>query len=264
MAARRIAREIAVILMPQLPKTKEGLEALDMNSLIEKTVKMMADYAKQSLLDAGALLEKSSHELTDIEAEHDDNKMSTQMLKPVKFTTAQLREQLGVVERAINLVNEALEVPEMTMATPVGSVTVACKMCGHSNRATFEKYSHDETREFLMKLLGVYMDHREEVDKYLMSTRAKWNVDRMVTIDRDILRLACAEAFFLHEVPVNVAISEAVELCHRFADERAARFVNGVIADLAEQAKEFRRTGLVPELSEQEEESENLEQSKRY
>lgn len=264
MAARRIAREIAVILMPQLPKTKEAIETLDMNSMIEKTIKMMADYAKQSLLDAGAILEKSSHDLTDIEAEHPDNLMSTQMLKPVKLTTGQLREQLAVVERAINLVNEALEVPEMTLATGLLSVTVPCKMCGHSNRATFEKFSHEETREFLVKLLNVYIENRDEVDKYIVSTRAKWNVDRMVTIDRDILRLACAEAFFLREVPVPVAISEAVELCHRFADEKAARFVNGVLADLAEQAKEFRRTGLVPELSEVDEESEeNFEESKR-
>ena len=51
-------------------------------------------------------------------------------------------------------------------------------------------------------------------------------VDRMVSIDRDILRLACAEAFFIEEVPVNVAISEAVELAHRFADEKAAKFIN--------------------------------------
>ncbi len=69
----------------------------------------------------------------------------------------------------------------------------------------------------------------------------------MVSIDRDILRLACTEAFFLKEVPINVAISEAVELCHRFADERAAKFVNGVLSDMVEQAKEFRRTGQFPE-----------------
>ena len=69
----------------------------------------------------------------------------------------------------------------------------------------------------------------------------------MVSIDRDILRLACAEAFFIDEVPINVAISEAVELCHRFADEKAAKFVNGVLADLSEQAKEFRKTGEFPE-----------------
>lgn len=247
MTARRVAREIAVILMPQLPKTKEGGEALEMGALVEKTVRMLADYAEQNLLDAGAILEKTNFELHNIEAEHQDNARSTQVLKPVQFTTEQLREQIAQVERALHLVAEALDVPEMTLASGSSSINIPCKQCGHTNRATFEKYSHAEIRDFLIKLLNAYIDHKAEIDEYIKSTRSKWNVDRMVSIDRDILRLACAEAFFIHEVPINVAISEAVELCHRFADEKAAKFVNGVLADLAEQAKTFRNTGEFPE-----------------
>jgi hypothetical protein len=44
------------------------------------------------------------------------------------------------------------------------------------------------------------------------------------------------------DIPVNVAISEAVELSHRFADEKAAKFINGVLADLAEEAEAVRRS----------------------
>jgi hypothetical protein len=32
-------------------------------------------------------------------------------------------------------------------------------------------------------------------------------------------------------------------LCHRFADERAAKFINGILADLVEEAEYFRQTG---------------------
>lgn len=247
MSARRIAREIAVILMPQLPKSKNGAEALEMSSLIEKTVRMLADYAKQSLMDAGAILEKTQFELQNIEAEHPDNSRATQVLHPVSMTTAELREQIAQVERALNLVAEALDVPEMTLASGSSTINIACKQCGHTNKASFEKYSHAEIRDFLLILLNAYTEHKNEIDEYIKSTRSKWNVERMVSIDRDILRLACAEAFFIHEVPINVAISEAVELCHRFADEKAAKFINGVLADLSEQAKEFRQTGEFPE-----------------
>ncbi|MBA3857567.1 MAG: transcription antitermination factor NusB [Cyanobacteria bacterium PR.3.49] len=247
MTARRVAREIAVILMPQLPKSKTGTAAIEMSSLVEKTVKMLADYAKQNLLDAGAILEKTNFELHNIEAEHPDNAKSTQHLHAVAMTTEQLREQITQVERALHLVAEALDIPEMTLASGSSTVNIPCKQCGHTNRASFEKYSHEEIREFLIKLLDAYSEHKVEIDEYIKSTRSKWNVERMVSIDRDILRLACAEAFFMQEVPINVAISEAVELCHRFADEKAAKFVNGVLADLSEQAKEFRRTGEFPE-----------------
>ena len=247
MTARRVAREIAVILMPQLPKNKAGGEALEMGALVEKTVKMLADYAKQNLMDAGAILEKTNFELHNIEAEHPDNARATQVLKPVTLTTEQLREQMVQIERALHLVAEALDVPEMTLASGTSTINIPCKQCGHTNRASFEKYSHAEIRDFLLILLNSYIDHKREIDKYIKSTRSKWNVERMVSIDRDILRLACAEAFFIQEVPINVAISEAVELCHRFADEKAAKFVNGVLADLSEQAREFRQTGEFPE-----------------
>lgn len=247
MTARRIAREIAVILMPQLPKTKDAQDALEMGPLIEKTVKMLTDYAKQSLLDAGGLLEKANYELHNLEAEHPDNSRSTQVLHPVALTTGDLRAQITQIEKALNLVAEALDVPEMSLATGGSTVNIPCRQCGHTNRATFEKYSQAEMRDFLLILLNTYTKNKNEIDEYIKSTRSKWNVERMVSIDRDILRLACAEAFFIDEVPVNVAISEAVELCHRFADEKAAKFVNGVLADLAEQAKEFRRTGEFPE-----------------
>jgi len=247
MTARRIAREIAVILMPQLPKSRKAVEELEMSSLIEKTVRMLADYAKQNLLDAGGLLEKTNFELHNIEAEHPDNSRATQVLHPVTLTTEQLREQIGQLERALNLVAEALDVPEMTLASGTSSLSVPCKACGHTNKAVVEKFSHEEIRVFLVTLLSAYIENKTEIDEYIKSTRSKWNVDRMVSIDRDILRLACTEAFFIKEVPINVAISEAVELCHRFADERAAKFVNGVLSDMVEQAKEFRRTGQFPE-----------------
>ncbi len=43
------------------------------------------------------------------------------------------------------------------------------------------------------------------------------------------------------DIPINVAISEAVELSHRFADEKAAKFINGILADLSEEAEAVRR-----------------------
>jgi transcription termination factor NusB len=38
-----------------------------------------------------------------------------------------------------------------------------------------------------------------------------------------------------------VAVSEAVELSHRFADAKAAKFINGILGDLVEEAEAVRR-----------------------
>ncbi len=76
----------------------------------------------------------------------------------------------------------------------------------------------------------------------------------MVSTDRDILRLACTELFYLPSVPVKVCINEAVELCHQFADAKAAKFINGVLADLASLADTYRKTGEIPAYEEEAEE----------
>lgn len=217
MSARRIARELAVILLPQLPKDKKKLEKLELDRLASKAVQMLADYAQQCLADANAFMVKSHQLLLEQEVDAPENRHQVDDLSPVKVTSAQLREHLDLLERAMHLTSEALDIPQMQVEA--------------------------RDTDFLFQLVGSYIDHREEIDQFINRVKAKWRVERMVSIDRDIIRLACAEAFFLPDIPINVCISEAVELSHRFADERAAKFINGILGDLAEEAKYFRRTG---------------------
>jgi transcription antitermination protein NusB len=218
MSARRIARELAVILLPQLPKDKKKLEKVELDRLVSKAVLMLTDYAKQSLAEANAFVVKAQQALVDQEVEAPENSHAVDDLHPVALTTEQVREHLDLLDRAMHLTSEALDIPQM--------------------------HVESQDTHFLHTLVGTYIDHQDEIDQFINRVKAKWRVERMVSIDRDIIRLACAEAFYLRDIPINVSISEAVELSHRFADARAAKFINGVLADLAEEAKTFRRTGL--------------------
>jgi N utilization substance protein B len=217
MSSRRIARELAVILLPQLPKDKKRLEKVELDKLVSKAVQMLIDYAKQCLSEANGYIVKAQEQVNEQELDHPDNAANVHSLKPVRLTTDQLKEHLDLMERALHLTSEALDVPQMKVET--------------------------QDTEFLHKLVSAYIEHRPEIDGFINKVQDKWRLDRMVSIDRDIIRLACAEAFFLPEVPINVCISEAVELSHRFADAKAAKFINGVLSDLAEEAKTFRATG---------------------
>ena len=217
MSARRIARELAVILLPQLPKDKKKLEKLELDQLVSKAVQMLTDYAKQCLADANAFMVKAQQQLVEQEIEAPENQHEVEDLQSVTLTSGQLRQHLDLMDRALHLTSEALDIPQVRVESK-------------------------DTR-FLYTLVAAYIDHKDEIDQFINKVKEKWRVERMVSIDRDILRLACAEAFFLPDVPINVAISEAVELSHRFADERAARLINGVLADLAEHAREFRNSG---------------------
>lgn len=242
MSARRIARELAIIVMPQLPKSSDKLAKVEIADLVDKAVHMLVDYAKQNLKDVNAMLLKTSNELVALEVEHEDNSRSTNELAPVPLTTAQMREQLSTLETSINLISEALDIPQMALSASSSLIKTSCKKCGNASEVSVQRPHEDDVREFVFRLVETYIENREIIDEYIKRARTQWRMERMVSIDRDILRLACAEAFYMVDIPVNVAISEAVELSHRFADERAAKFINGVLADLAEEAEAVRRS----------------------
>jgi N utilization substance protein B len=52
-------------------------------------------------------------------------------------------------------------------------------------------------------------------------------------VDRNILRLAIFEILIDNNVPVKVAINEAVELAKKFGSDSSSRFVNGVLGSVS-------------------------------
>ena len=78
---------------------------------------------------------------------------------------------------------------------------------------------------------------RTDIDDIMRSLVTGWRLERMVAVDRAVLRVAIFEGFIKKEVPVSVAISEAVELAQAFGTEDSGRFVNGVLAKVLKEAK---------------------------
>lgn len=76
--------------------------------------------------------------------------------------------------------------------------------------------------------------HQQQIDRQLAASSQNWALDRMPLMDRAILRLACFEMIFMDEVPVSVAINEAVDLAKDFGGEdESPKFVNGVLGRIA-------------------------------
>ena len=72
------------------------------------------------------------------------------------------------------------------------------------------------------------------LDNRISETADNWRLDRIGTIERNILRLGLHELLG-GKVPPAVTISEAVRLAHWFAGSKAPAFVNGVLDSLARQ-----------------------------
>jgi N utilization substance protein B len=81
--------------------------------------------------------------------------------------------------------------------------------------------------ELLVK--GV-QDNKAGIDSKIQASSAHWKMDRMATIDRNILRIAVYEMKFAAEqIKENIAINEAVEIAKKFGNTESASFVNGLL-----------------------------------
>ena len=74
--------------------------------------------------------------------------------------------------------------------------------------------------------------HRREIDDQIEQVSTHWRLDRMAKVDRNVLRLATYE-LLRTDVPVKVAINEAIELGKKFGSESSGAFVNGVLDKVA-------------------------------
>lgn len=87
-----------------------------------------------------------------------------------------------------------------------------------------------EVKEYLRFLVSGAWGRRDESDGILLRVVTGWRPERMVSVDRAVLRLAVFEGFLERAVPFAVAISEAVDIAQSFGTEDSGRFVNGVLA----------------------------------
>jgi N utilization substance protein B len=90
-----------------------------------------------------------------------------------------------------------------------------------------------ESCDFVRGLVNGTMKNREEIDRHIQKLAPAWPISQLALIDRNILRLAIFEILFDNEVPVKVAVNEAVELAKTFGSENSTKFVNGVLGSVS-------------------------------
>jgi N utilization substance protein B len=75
------------------------------------------------------------------------------------------------------------------------------------------------------------------IDTLISDHATGWTLERMPAVDRAVLRMATFELLHRPDVPVAVAISEAVELAQQFSTEESGRYVNGLLGAVAKQTR---------------------------
>ena len=112
--------------------------------------------------------------------------------------------------------------------------------------AVFALYQHDVTgrpvsellldaKPFTVELAQAVESNEDELDELIAKHSKGWALERIAPLERNIMRVALQEALHSDDVPVEVAIDEAVELSKEYCGTDAPGFVNGILgAALAE------------------------------
>ncbi|MBR1425725.1 transcription antitermination factor NusB [bacterium] len=211
MQARRAARELAFILFSQFDKTINDYSKENLDEVIVKSVRILlsnvSDELKTSL---GALLDMKNR-LEDYEAEHKINlnrpMNAANIPVPLNMTSADMsqrvNEMIDVAEKALL----GLEIAEFTVLD-----------------------SEQEVKRYAIDIVKAYKNNSKEIDSQIEKYARGWDFDRLVKMDKDILRIALCELLYTKENPVKVVVDEAVELSKKYSTEDSASFVNGILA----------------------------------
>ena len=210
MQARRAARELAFILFSQFEKTITDYSKDNLDDIILKSVRILSSSASEDLkVSLGALIDMKN-KIDDYEADHEIN-LNRQLeaanipvqLPMTSDMTGRIDEMIDVAEKALL----ALEIAEF---------------------ATLE--SQGDVKNYAIQLVEVFQKHHEEIDENIKKYAVGWDFERLVKMDKDILRIAISELLYIKETPMKVVVDEALELAKKYSTDDSSSFINGILA----------------------------------
>jgi N utilization substance protein B len=210
MQARRASRELAFILFSQFDKTITNYSKENLDDIIVKSVRILSSSASDDLKTSLGALIDMKNKIDDYEAEHEINLNrpleAANIAVPLPMTSdmsARVEEMIEVAEKALL----ALEIAEFTTLESQGDV-----------------------KNYAIQIAETFQKNHDEIDSIIKKYSTGWDFERLVKMDKDILRIALSELLFIKETPMKVVVDEAVELAKKYSTDDSSSFINGVLA----------------------------------
>ena len=201
--SRSIARELALLTVSQIKGKPDKLEKEELDNLVLTAVRTLTTEVQDILEAAAAETQRGEERLLSSQTRANN----------LDSSRAMIRDAIKLAQAAINRLGIAAELPEFVQLT-----------------------NKEQVREYAIEIVTTVISHRQEIETHIEEALVAWQFNRLPKIDRDILRIAVAEMLFL-DIPVKIAINEAVELGKRYSDDDGFRFINGVLRKVSDRLK---------------------------
>ena len=98
--------------------------------------------------------------------------------------------------------------------------------------------AEDDVRTFADRLVYGTVEHLEALDPLIERHAKNWRLERMETLDRNLLRMATQELLHEPDTPATVVIDEAIEIARRFSTLGSPQFINGLLDSIYKEIEE--------------------------
>lgn len=210
MQARRAARELALILFSQLDEKIKTYSKEDFEDIILKSVRILTSNAGDELkLTVGSLLEMKDF-IENYENEHETNLQRPMGVSNVPVSIPMTSDMTGRIDEMIEIAEKALSALEIAEIA-----TLECK---------------NEVKDYAAAIAENFKENAEFVDGQIQKFAKGWDIQRLVKMDKDILRIAIVELLYVKDAPMKVIVDEALELAKKYSTDESSSFVNGILA----------------------------------
>ncbi len=97
----------------------------------------------------------------------------------------------------------------------------------------------DEVKTFTEEIVKGTYKNLAKINKQIVASAKNWALERMATVDRNVLRMAVYEILYRKDIPASVTINEAIEIAKRFGTEESGAFVNGILDSVARESRKL-------------------------
>ena len=93
--------------------------------------------------------------------------------------------------------------------------------------------------DFARNYFGLVVKNIDWTDKIISSLATNWDINRIAELDRIILRMAMVELKYMPDIPVKVALNEAIELAKKYSTGESPSFINGILDNFLKNIENF-------------------------
>lgn len=97
------------------------------------------------------------------------------------------------------------------------------------------KEEDEAIKSFANQLIKGTIENLSNIDRIIQKYAHGWSLDRMLTIDKNILRFAVYEILYRDDIPYQVSINEAIEVAKKYSTRQATAFINGILDRIAKE-----------------------------